>query len=78
MDEKLITMHLLAGKTYGEEATCGTKVDYKSEGTAEKSAIKLTQKYQREMEHYPCFFCKGWHVGRKLTSEEIEGFTECI
>lgn len=68
-------MHLLAGKTYGQEATCGKKIDFQSEETATKSAVKLTDKYQRDMEAYPCYFCNGWHVGRKLTQEEIERFS---
>jgi len=74
MEPEAISMHIAAGLHYGIDATCGNKVDYKSEATAEKSADKLSIKYSRDMEGYPCAFCEGWHVGRKLTEEEVARF----
>lgn len=67
-------MHLAAGEAYGREATCGPpekpKVDYKSEDSAAQAAVKLSGKYNRDLEGYPCFWCGGWHVGRALTMKE--------
>lgn len=74
MESTVIAMHIAAGLHYGVEATCGSKIDFKSETTAMKSARKLTEKYGRDMEGYPCGFCKGWHVGRMLTEEEVARF----
>jgi hypothetical protein len=68
-------MHVAAGLHYGVDATCGNKIDFRSEATAAKSAAKLTEKYGRDMEGYPCGFCNGWHVGRKLTDEEVARFS---
>jgi len=39
------------------------KVDYKSQETAEKSAVKLTVKFNRPFDAYQCWFCRGWHIG---------------
>lgn len=69
-------MHLLAGEYYGREATCGVKVDYKSEASANKAAVKLTREYQKDLEGYPCFWCNGWHIGRALTEAEKIAFTD--
>jgi len=76
MDEKLIRVHILAGKEYGQEPTCGAKVDYKTEATATRIAEKLSSKFGKEMEAYPCYWCNGWHIGRKLTKEELQNFLD--
>ncbi len=68
-------MHLRAGLHYGRRATCGEKIDYKSEGTAVKAAAAMTRKNHRAVEGYPCFWCAGWHVGREMTPEEREQFS---
>lgn len=76
MDDSLHNLHLIAGKYYGEEKTCSNKIDYKSLETAEKAGLKMTKKTSKNLEAYPCYFCKGWHIGRKLTQEEIEFFSD--
>lgn len=74
MHQRIYNTHIKAGLAYGREATCGTKIDYKSEGTAEKSARAMWDKTGKEFDHYPCAWCKGWHIGRAMTEEEIERF----
>jgi hypothetical protein len=65
-------LHMFVGMLRGRYNTClsqrkdGTfapKVDYKSQATAAKSAIKLHEKWGKPFDAYQCFFCKGWHVG---------------
>jgi hypothetical protein len=74
MDAVIVAMHLAAGREYGREATCGTKVKYGSEETAIFVAANMTIKFNRSMEGYPCFWCDDWHIGREMTPEECEQF----
>lgn len=71
MTQEELEMHLRAGKYYGKDATCGKKIDYKSEATAAKSAAKLSNPEGKTLEGYPCYWCSGWHIGRALTQHEI-------
>ena len=60
----------VAGYAYGRDATCGKKVDYKSEETAGKSAARMSLPYGKTLEPYQCVWCGGWHIGRAMTPEE--------
>jgi hypothetical protein len=73
MDTKTYMLHLYAGKLSGEASTCNGKIDYRSEHTAIKAANSLNKsgKARHKVEPYPCYFCKGWHVGRTMTIEEL-------
>lgn len=71
MDKELHKLHLEVGKVCGEEKTCGKKIDYKSEETAEKAASSMMKKGSKDLEPYPCPFCKGWHIGRLMNKEEL-------
>jgi hypothetical protein len=75
MDPAEYEMHIRAGTAYGEEATCGRKQDYKGELAASLAAVEMSMKYGRALEGYPCGFCQGWHIGRKMTAEERARFT---
>lgn len=70
MDALEVAWHLRVGRESGREATCGQKVDYKSEGTAIKVAERMNGRGDRRnvLEAYPCYWCEGWHIGRKMTS----------
>ncbi len=72
MEQALYDLHINAGKKAGADATCGKKVRY-SEESAEKAAVAMNKKpsTRKELEHYPCAFCDQWHVGRKMTVEEL-------
>ena len=74
MDTKLFLLHLEAGKAMGEERTCGTKVNYKSEESAGRAATSMNAKPTtlKPLEHYPCWFCGGWHLGRRMSPEELD------
>lgn len=81
MDDLTRRMHLRAGLFYGRTATCGDgfskplKQDYRSEERADRSAKQLSARFGKEMEGYPCPFCRGWHIGRKMTPEEVSQFS---
>lgn len=76
MDELTRKIHMAAGEEYGRQATCrnGNKINYQTETKACKAALRMSEKNDRDMEGYPCFWCGGWHVGRTLTELEIERF----
>jgi hypothetical protein len=76
MERWEIDMHLAAGRFYGKESTCGRKIDYRSEASADKAAKGMTAKGSKDLEAYPCAFCYGWHIGRKLSAEEMFAFTD--
>jgi hypothetical protein len=71
MDAKTYQLHLRAGKRYGREATCGTKVNFKSESTANRAAQSMAAKADKPLEAYPCAWCEGWHIGRKMSEQEL-------
>lgn len=75
MQIREIDMHLRAGRYYGKLATCGTKIDYKSEPSATAAAVKMSKKSNRELEAYPCDWCHGWHIGRTMTERERSIFS---
>jgi hypothetical protein len=71
MDAETRQQHLDAGQRAGQERTCGTKIDYRSEPSAERAAAAMMAKGSKELEAYPCFFCAGWHIGRKMSGDEL-------
>ena len=76
MDEKTRQLHLEAGRQSGRDATCGTKVDYRSEESAVRAAEAMNAKSEtrKVLEAYPCYFCLGWHIGRAMSEEELAEF----
>lgn len=71
MDTYLQELHKKYALRAGKDRSCGNKVDYKSYETANKTALKLSVKFKKEMEAYPCPYCDGWHIGRKLSTDEL-------
>lgn len=71
MDTVLYYAHLDVGRVSGEEKTCGNKHRFPTE----EKAIRATAAHNRwamrrhDVEHYPCFFCQQWHVGRIMDIE---------
>ena len=65
-------LHTFVGMMRGRSNTClsqhrdGTfapNVDYKSQATAAKSALRLHEKWGKPFDAYKCWFCGGWHIG---------------
>jgi len=46
-----------------KDGSFAPKVDYKSQATAAKSALRLAEKWGKPFDAYQCWFCKGWHIG---------------
>ena len=75
MRQDIYDAHIRAGKAYGRAATCGNKIDYKSEDTSRRAADAMNKKNpDKRLEAYPCAWCRGWHIGREMTEEEAENF----
>jgi hypothetical protein len=76
MDEKLTQLHLKAGFIIGEDKTCNSKNNYVTEDKAVLAAERMNKKptTRNILEAYPCAFCSGWHIGRKMTLVELESY----
>jgi hypothetical protein len=64
--------HYMIGLLSGQNACClrwgKPKQNYKTKERAEQSAIALMKKQSGKiLEAYPCVWCQGWHIGRKMT-----------
>lgn len=70
MDDTEKQMFLNAGQAVGWALTCGHKINYSNEKSANKAAVNQTEKYGKPLESYPCCFCDGWHVWTALTEQE--------
>lgn len=75
MTEEEIKMHLAAGRYYGRQAACGTKIKHSTEEKANGHARSLNnrQTFSAEtephiVEAYPCYWCSE----RLPDSEEID------
>lgn len=75
MNKELHDLHLEVGRICGEDNTCRNndkpKQNYGSEENARKIAIKMSAKFGRDLEEYPCAFCNGWHIGRRMSENEL-------
>jgi hypothetical protein len=40
-----------------------SKIDYRSQPSAERAAMQLQRKTGRDFDVYQCWYCRGWHVG---------------
>jgi hypothetical protein len=76
MDEDLQKLHIEAGRLCGKDKTCGDKINYITEATAIQAAERMNKKPNTRniLEGYPCAFCNGWHIGRKMTRSELESY----
>lgn len=74
--------HTFVGYMRGEQNSCLTqkrdgsfapKIDFKSQPSAEKSAMAMFAKTGRVFDAYQCWFCRGWHIGNaaNLTMEKF-------
>jgi hypothetical protein len=78
MTQTEVRMHLAAGKAYGRDATCGSEEKPKQKYTtcdgAARAAVRMSERYGKDMEHYPCYWCDRWHIGRTMTAKERKQF----
>ena len=78
MSPELHELHLQAGKLAGVEKTCGSKRSFSTEENAEKAALHHNQWKGRkhDVEPYPCYFCKQWHIGGIMPLEVLQKFVQ--
>ncbi len=76
MDIDEYNLQLKIAYLCGKQNSCGSKINYKSEETANKKALEINNKKGRNLEAYPCPFCNGWHVGSRKTKEDINRIIE--
>ena len=55
--------HYWIGLRTGKKKVCKNKIDYKSFESSNKAAIELSEKWNTNLEAYPCIWCHGWHIG---------------
>jgi alkylated DNA repair dioxygenase AlkB len=74
MDERLYELHLKAGLICGQEKTCGSKRAYDEEAQAQRAADAHNRwaERRRDVEPYPCAFCRKWHIGGVMPPETME------
>jgi len=80
MSPEMKFLHMAAGMRCGKEKTCSKKIRYNTEATATNVAVIMNEKVTTKnvLEPYPCPFCDGWHVGRKMSKEELQHCIEDI
>jgi hypothetical protein len=76
MNKDIQEIHLKVGSILGENRTCGKKINYFTEEKAAQAAEKMNRKESTRniLEAYPCVFCSGWHIGRKMSVEELMSY----
>lgn len=74
MDSETRFLHMAAGMKCGVKKTCSRKIRYNTEATATRAANAMNEKIttKRILEPYPCPFCSLWHIGRKMSKEELQ------
>ena len=77
MEKELRELHIKAGLVIGKERTCGNKINYETEASADRSAesMNIKPRTRNILEAYPCAFCHGWHIGRQMTKSELESYS---
>lgn len=73
MNDEVYNLHLRAGELSGVERTCGKKNSFLTEEAAQKAANAHNRwdKRKHDVEPYPCFFCKTWHIGNIMPIERL-------
>ena len=62
-------IHYQIGKRAGRERACDGKIRYQGERIAVKAANNWNygdNECDHACEPYPCFWCGGWHIGRRM------------
>lgn len=78
MTDELKEIHLKVGSLMNRDGVCGKKINYRSEESAVRASNSMNKKTEREgyheLEPYPCYYCNGWHIGRKMSIEEMKKY----
>ncbi len=76
MEPWLEMMLLEVAETIGKDRVCVGKVRHAKEQNAINAVEDMTKKNKerhndREVTHYPCPYCGGWHIGKKIPPLEM-------
>lgn len=73
MEDDIHALHIAAGLRAGRERTCGKKIAYPNEPSAQRAATSMNAKpgTRKPLEGYPCAFCNVWHLGRQMSLDEL-------
>jgi Fe-S-cluster containining protein len=69
----LLTFHGFIALKCGKENSCSGKIRY----THFARAMEATEEVKRRgdnKEPYPCPWCHGWHIGRRMSPQELQRF----
>lgn len=79
-DGKMIELSLKVGEYLGREKSCEGKVRHRSRKKAWETVLAINaSSYRKHKVHaYPCFWCGGWHVGRKLKLKNLEAMARLL
>jgi len=62
-------IHYRISKKTGRDKACRDKIRYQGEMIAVRAANNANYAFE-ELDHalepYPCFWCGGWHIGRRM------------
>ncbi|MBL8916888.1 MAG: hypothetical protein JNM17_39660 [Archangium sp.] len=60
MEPEVVELHLQAGRNAGVERTCGKKIAYPAEDSAQR--MNAEPETRKTLEAYPCASCEKWHA----------------
>lgn len=67
-------VRLVSGLAYGRDRTCGNKLDYPCLEAAQEAAVGGRFGF----EGYPCAWCLGYHVGKRMDDAEMASWVEVV
>ena len=56
----------------GRGSVCSGKVKYDSQYGAEQAATSHNKRFKENKGSYYCYFCGGFHFGRRMSIDEIK------
>jgi hypothetical protein len=72
MDEELAKLSGRVALVLGPEKTCEGKVKHRTYTHAAQAVKEIRERGGQEKNAYPCPWCYHWHIGRKMTREELQ------
>ena len=67
-------IHYRISRVTGKNKACDGKIRYQSEAIAVKAANNWNyddNECDHACEPYPCYWCHGWHIGRRMNEPYI-------
>jgi hypothetical protein len=74
MDKEELEFYLNIAYVTGPHRSCGGKRKYTTENEAKGAIKRENKRIKKEFHAYPCPFCYSWHIGRKMSKDELETY----